>query len=58
MHSLIFKIFHNLANAQRNYNLNIFVFLFFLFLSQLEMLHMFQRVESINEMQGGFSLEY
>ena len=31
MHSLIFKIFHNLASAQRNYKLNIFVFLFFSF---------------------------
>ena len=57
---LIFKMFHNVAGVPKNCKLNNF-FPFFHFFSgrimYIEMLHVFQRVESIHKTKAGFSLE-
>ena len=63
MHSLIFKMFHNVACVSKKFRLNEYFLPFFIFfllirIMCIKMLHVFQMIESIHETQAGYSLEY
>ena len=49
-------MFFNVARVPKSCKLNIFFIL--VIIRSIEMLHVFQRIESIHETQAGFSLEY